>query len=123
VAPFLYIANLLKNLRQAFRQQHGESPGKAPLQTLQGLEIYIVWTNTRGGVWGITLLGVSGIPQFLNSANFFQIFNAQVLLWFSKFLCSTVYLLPAIFFSMKNLCHKWTKGYMNSICDNVKKEP
>jgi len=24
---------------------------------------------------------------------------------------------------MKNLCHKWTKGYMNSICDNVKKEP
>ena len=37
------------------------------------------------------------MPQFLNSANFlFQIFSAigQVLLQFSKFPCSTVYLLP-----------------------------
>ena len=39
------------------------------------------------------------MPRFLNSANFrFQIFNAigQVLLWFSKFLYSTVYSLPVI---------------------------
>ena len=41
----------------------------------------------------------AGMLRFLNSANFlFQIFNAigQVLLQFSKFLCSTVYSLPAI---------------------------
>ena len=41
----------------------------------------------------------AGMPQFQNSANFlFQILNAigQVLLRFSKLLCSTVYSLPVI---------------------------
>ena len=57
--------------------------------------------NPQGRVWGITLLGsvLLECHSLSNSANFlFQIFNAigQVLLQFSKFLCSIVYSLPVI---------------------------
>ena len=63
----------------------------------------VVWTpdpTCEEGL-GINLAQkcLAGMTQFLNSANFlFQIFNAigQVLLWFSTFLCSTVYSLPVI---------------------------
>jgi len=56
--------------------------------------------DPRPNPWGRNNLATkcpAGMPRFRNSANFlFQIFNAigQVLLWFSKFLCSTIYSLP-----------------------------
>ena len=58
-----------------------------------------LFARARGSGHETTRKCPAGMPQFQSSANFlFQIFNmiGQVLLWFSKFLCCTVYLLPII---------------------------
>ena len=70
---------------------------------------FLVWITYR------SFCSVARMPVSLNLANFlFQIFNTigQVLLQFSKFLCSTVYSLPVISLT-------WTLAGWNDVCSLI----